>query len=95
MDKKFIIAYFICVCPFFVFSQNISGFWKGGLDMNRGCFAENNIELQFNAKGDSLFGSSYHYLDVNYYVKKKFIGVADPVSKKFIIEERVVFAMFA
>jgi hypothetical protein len=90
MNKKFVIAYFICLSPFFVFAQNISGFWKGTLDMNRGCFAENNIELQFTAKGDSLSGSSYHYLDVNYYVKKKFAGIADPATKKFIIEERVV-----
>ncbi len=87
MNKKFIAAYFICVSPFFVIAQDISGFWKGTLDMNRGCFAENNIELQISIKGDSIYGNSYHYLDVNYYVKKKFTGVYDRGSKKVSLQE--------
>ncbi len=90
MNKRFIVAYFICVSPFFVIAQDISGFWKGTLDMNRGCFSENNIELQITIKGDSVFGSSYHYLDVNYYVKKKFTGFYDPKLKKVVLEEGAV-----
>ncbi len=90
MNKKFIAAYFICVSPFFVIAQDISGFWKGTLNMNRGCFTENNIELQITVKGDTIYGNSYHYLDVNYYVKKKFTGFYNQKSKKVFLEEGVV-----
>ena len=69
MNKKFIVAYFICVAPFFVIAQDITGFWKGTLDMGNGCFAVNNIELQITIKGDSIYGNSYHYFDVENYVK--------------------------
>jgi len=90
MKKKFAIAYFICLSPFLVIAQNISGFWKGTLDMNRGCFSENNIELQITIKGDTVYGNSYHYLDVNYYVKKKFSGLYNAKSKQISLQEEVV-----
>jgi hypothetical protein len=70
MTKQFLVAYFIFLCPVFVFAQDISGFWKGTLDMNKGCFAVNNIEIQITKIGDSIYGNSYHYLDINNYVKK-------------------------
>jgi hypothetical protein len=87
MNKYLISAFVICVSPLFVIGQNVSGFWKGTLGMNRGCFAENNIELQISMKGDTAFGSSYHYLDVNYYVKKKLTGSFDRASKKIVVQE--------
>ena len=90
MNKKFFLAYFICVSPFFVFAQNISGFWKGTLGMNKGCFTVNNIELQITIKGDSVYGNSYHYLDINNYVKKKFTGFYDSKSGKIFLQEGVV-----
>ncbi len=90
MNKKFIAAYFICVSPFFVIAQDITGFWKGTFDMNNGCFEDNNIELQITIKGDSIYGNSYHYLDVNNYVKKKFTGFYDLESGKIILQEGVV-----
>ncbi|WP_018616577.1 hypothetical protein [Segetibacter koreensis] len=90
MNKKFIIAYFICVSPFFVIAQDIAGFWKGTLDMFNGCFTNNNIELQITLKGDSIYGNSYHYLDVNNYVKKKFTGFYDAEAKKIFLQEGVV-----
>ncbi len=58
--------------------------------MNRGCFAENNIELQITIKGDTVYGNSYHYLDVNYYVKKKFSGLYNAKSKQISLQEEVV-----
>lgn len=58
--------------------------------MSRGCFPVNNIELQITIKGDSLFGSSYHYLDVNNYVKKSFKGAYHPDVKKFFLQEELI-----
>ena len=90
MNKKFIVAYFICVSPFFVIAQDITGFWKGTLDMGNGCFAVNNIELQITIKGDSIYGNSYHYFDVENYVKKKFTGFYDAKATKISLQEGTV-----
>lgn len=90
MNKKFIAAYFICISPFFVNAQDITGFWQGSLDMNNSCFPVNNIELQITMKRDSIYGNSYHYTDVNNYVKKKFSGFYDPQSTKTFLQESVV-----
>lgn len=90
MDKRFVIAWLICISPFLVIAQEVGGFWKGALDMNKGCFTENNIELQITRKGDSIFGSSYHYLDVDNYVKKRFAGVYDWRARKVFLEESLV-----
>jgi len=56
----------------------------------RGCFPENNIELQIDAKGNILVGGSYHYQDIDNYVKKKFRGTFDRASKKLILQEGIV-----
>ena len=69
--------------------QDVSGYWKGTLNM-RGCFPENNIELQINAKGNILIGGSYHYQDIDNYVKKKFRGTFDRASKKLMLQEGIV-----
>lgn len=90
MNKTVILAYIFCISPFFVIAQEISGFWKGTLDMVGGCFAVNNIELQITVKGDHIEGSSYHYFDINNYVKKKFTGSYDAVLKKIYLQEAVV-----
>ncbi len=90
MNKKFIAAYFICVSPIFGIAQDITGFWKGTLDMGNGCFTVNNIELQITIKGDSIYGNSYHYFDVDNYVKKKFTGLYDQELKKIFLQEGVV-----
>jgi hypothetical protein len=73
-----------------VIAQDVSGFWKGTLNMDRGCFSKNNIELQITIKGDTISGSSYHYYDVDNYVKKKFKGVYDKQARKVILSERIV-----
>lgn len=90
MNKWLIITYCIFIAPFFSFAQDISGFWKGTLNMNRGCFPVNNIELQISIKGDSIFGNSYHYLDVNNYVKKNFIGTYNRMLKKITLQEELI-----
>jgi len=70
-------------------AQDISGYWKGTLSM-RGCFPENNIELQINSKGNVVTGDSYHYQDIDNYVKKNFRGSFDRASKKLILQEGTV-----
>jgi len=90
MNKKFLLAYLIFFSPYFIQAQDVSGFWKGTLDMVGGCFAVNNIELQISIKGDSVYASSYHYLDINNYVKKKFAGTYDAKAKKIVLQEALV-----
>lgn len=71
-------------------AQDVSGFWKGTLTMNGGCFPVNHIELQINLAGDSVEGNSYHYLDIYNYVKKKMTGLYSPSSKKIRLDEGFV-----
>jgi len=70
-------------------AQDLDGFWKGTLGM-RGCFPENHIELQLSVKDGRITGDSYHYWNVNNYVKKKLIGRYDPVQKKLTLQEGLV-----
>lgn len=70
-------------------AQDLSGFWKGFFSM-QGCFPNNNIELQLTIKDGIVTGDSYHYQDVNNYVKKKIRGVYDPVQKTITVQEGVV-----
>ncbi len=72
-----------------MFAQNLSGYWKGTLTM-QGCFPKNNIELQVNITDTSVSGDSYHYQDVNNYVKKKFRGSYDPFYKTLSLREGLV-----
>lgn len=58
--------------------------------MTSGCFGINNIELQLHFKGNTVFGDSYHYENVNYYVKKKISGTYDSATKKLILHEEYV-----
>jgi hypothetical protein len=69
-------------------AQDISGFWKGTLSMpGGGCFPTNNVELQITISGDSIYGNSYHYQDIDNYVKKKFVGAKLTSFKKIALQE--------
>lgn len=83
------MAAFFCLGVLHANAQDLNGFWKGTLSM-RGCFPENNIELQITFKNNNASGDSYHYQDVNNYVKKKFRGDFDPGSKKLRVQEGLV-----
>ncbi len=87
--KKIIIAVIFVFFAIQPQAQNLNGFWKGTLSM-RGCFPENNIELQISLKGKNATGDSYHYQDINNYVKKKFIGSYDAAAKKITLQEGIV-----
>ncbi|MEO6914862.1 MAG: hypothetical protein ABI151_03715 [Chitinophagaceae bacterium] len=90
MTKLFILVTLACVSPLLAFPQDISGFWKGTLQIGPSCFAVNNIELQIYIKGNSITGSSYHYLDVNNFVKKNFIGTYNAELRQIYLEEQEV-----
>lgn len=84
------IKYFLL--PFLFISivtnaQDLTGFWKGTLSMNRGCFSTNNLELQLTVRGTEVTGSSYQYLDINNYIKKNLHGTYDPATKKIYLQE--------
>ncbi len=70
-------------------AQDLSGFWKGTFNM-QGCFPNNNIELQITMKDGSANGDSYHYQNIDNYVKKKFTGQYDPSQKKLSLKEGMV-----
>lgn len=71
-------------------AQDVSGFWKGTLTMTGGCFPVNNIELQIHLDGKNINGDSYHYLDIDNYVKKNFEGFYNPAQKELVLNEGLV-----
>src|SRR5689334_15527845 len=83
------IAIGICIQCVSLFAQDISGFWKGSFNM-LGCFPTNNIELQISVKDGTASGDSYHYQDIDNYVKKKFEGTYDPTQGKLSLQEGMV-----
>jgi hypothetical protein len=83
----FVVLY--CTCSIAA-AQDVDGFWKGTLTMTGGCFPVNNIELQIHTTGQNISGDSYHYLDVDNYVKKKFQGFYNPVQKQVVLNEGLV-----
>lgn len=80
----------LCIGIMPAVAQDISGYWKGTLTMTGGCFPVNYIELQIHISGNEAWGNSYHYMDINNYVKKKFIGTYDAAQKKLILQEGAV-----
>lgn len=88
--KRIILTFLLVLLySFAVHAQDVSGFWKGTFRM-QGCFTSNNIELQINMTGSNASGDSYHYQDINNYVKKNFTGSFSATEKKLIVQEGMV-----
>jgi hypothetical protein len=87
---KFTGLLFLSLLCSFSYAQDLNGFWKGTLGMGGGCFGVNNIELQLHVRGTTVFGDSYHYENVDYYVKKKISGTYDSSTKQLIVHEEYV-----
>jgi hypothetical protein len=90
VNRRLFIAVIFFLCVTAVQAQDVSGFWKGTLTMTGGCFPVNHIELQIHANGSVLSGDTYHYLDIDNYVKKKFDGVYTPALKQLTVNEGLV-----
>ncbi|HUQ97764.1 MAG TPA: hypothetical protein VM010_08865 [Chitinophagaceae bacterium] len=88
--KPYVAIALLCCLGGIAQAQDVSGFWKGTLTMTGGCFPVNNIELQIKNTGGTVTGNSYHYLDVDNYVKKKFQGFYNPAQKRVELSEGLV-----
>lgn len=86
MKKRLALLFFL-FSTLLLQAQEVGGFWKGTLTFAGGCFAQNNIELQIKMVGDGLYGDSYHYMDVNNYIRKDISGSYDPETKKLVVQE--------
>lgn len=83
------LLFFYCLSAH---AQDLSGFWKGTFRM-QGCFTSNNIELQFNMQNGMISGDSYHFQDVDNYVKKTLTASYNPSTKKLtVLEGQVTMA---
>lgn len=80
------VIFILLLSSFASFSQNLNGFWKGTLTM-RGCFPENNIELQLTIKGSEVTGTSYHYLNIDNYIRKEIKGTYNIITKELNLQE--------
>ena len=89
--KTFLLLLFT-LPTLFASSQDVSGTWKGELTFVGGCFAKNNIEIQLKTVGDGVYGSSYHFLDVNNYIRKEASGYFDAKNRKLVVQEGAVTA---
>lgn len=90
MQRTLIIA-LLLLFSVFAGAQNINGIWRGKLVMEPGgCFPVYNIELQIEAGGSKIMGTSYHYSDTSNYVREVFEGLYDSAARNMIIDEQRV-----
>ena len=70
-------------------SQELNGIWKGTLTLSPGgCFTVYNLELQINIDDkQNISGVSYHYSDLQNYVKEEFDGSYDTRGMVLAINE--------
>jgi hypothetical protein len=69
-------------------AQEFNGTWRGKLTQNPGgCFPVYFIEMQLKVEGSKVTGTSYHFSDINNFVKENFEGSYDSKTKSFIIHE--------
>lgn len=89
MKRTIVTTFLFCFINTLIIGQDLSGFWKGTFRM-QGCFSSNNIELQLNFKDGIASGDSYHYQDVDNYVKKNLTATYDPSSQRLMVQEGIV-----
>lgn len=87
MKKFLFLVFHLFIFNFLSFAQDLSGFWKGNLGIPGSCFTENNIELQIKSSGNEVFGDSYHFQDIDYYVKKDVRGSYNQQTKNLVVQE--------
>ena len=87
MKKSVLIIVLIWISCGTSYAQDISGFWKGSLTIPNACFATNDIEIQITLDGNIITGNSYHYRDIDNYIKKNTSGSYDRASKTVSLNE--------
>jgi hypothetical protein len=87
MSRPTTVIFFLCLATT-IHAQNLGGTWRGKLTQGPGgCFPVYFIEMQVKVEGLKVYGSSYHFSDVNNFVKENFEGVFDSKNKTVIIQE--------
>ena len=87
MSRLVTVIFFLCFTST-AYSQNLGGTWRGRLTQGPGgCFPVYFIEMQLRIDGLKVFGSSYHFSDVNNFVKENFEGVYDSKTRSVTIQE--------
>ncbi len=85
--SRFITVIFLCI-TISAQAQILGGTWRGKLTQGPGgCFPVYFIEMQLKMDGLKVYGSSYHFSDVNNFVKENFEGAYDSKTKIVTIQE--------
>jgi len=71
--------------PVTLFSQNITGIWRGNFFSDRG--DQYKIEVQLESKGNTISGVTYSYLTTVFYGKATMTGHFNKISQKVVFEE--------
>ena len=71
--------------PVTLFSQNITGIWRGNFFSERG--DQYKIEVQLESKGNTISGVTYSYLTTVFYGKATMTGHFNKTSQKVLFEE--------
>jgi len=82
------LAILFIFSPALMQAQEFNGTWRGKLTQNPGgCFPVYFIEMQIKVEGAKVTGTSYHFSDINNFVKENFEGTYDSRTKSFSINE--------
>ena len=90
--QRLIPTLLIMILAFPAMSQELNGIWKGTLTISPGgCFQVYNIELQITIDDQqNINGISYHYSDLQNYVKEEFDGNYDAKGMVLSINENKI-----
>jgi hypothetical protein len=88
--KRFLKSIFVSLpvlfsLPVNLFSQNITGIWRGNFFSDRG--DQYKIEVQLESKGNTISGVTYSYLTTVFYGKATMTGHFNKTSQKVLFEE--------
>lgn len=80
---------FLLIISTSVFSQDLTGIWRGGFNAGGGPFSEHyKYEIQINQLNNySLQGVTYSYLTTVFYGKATFTGIWFPKTKNALVKE--------
>lgn len=80
---------FLLIISSSVFSQNLTGIWRGGFSASNGPFSQHyKYEIQINElSNSSLQGVTYSYLTTVFYGKATFTGIWFPKTKNALVKE--------
>ena len=86
--QRIFVTILLCISVAICGAQVLNGTWRGKLTQGPGgCFPVYFIEMQMKMDGNKLTGSTYHFSDVNNFVKENFEGAYDSKNKTVTISE--------